>query len=94
MLRTPPALPLGSKGVASLRLTSSADLPRSRLLESKAIAMIGMVGLRDFRIGDASTEMSPMTTFFGLSPVEMIILLGLGVLLFGRKLPEVGRSVG
>jgi Sec-independent protein translocase protein TatA len=32
-----------------------------------------------------------MTTFFGLSPMEIMILLGLGVLLFGRKLPEVGR---
>ena len=38
-----------------------------------------------------------MTTLFGflsLSPMEMMILLGLGVLLFGRKLPEVGRSLG
>jgi sec-independent protein translocase protein TatA len=42
-------------------------------------------------------EVSAMTTLFGflsLSPMEMMILLGLGVLLFGRKLPEVGRSLG
>lgn len=27
-------------------------------------------------------------------PQEMIVLLLLGVLLFGRKLPEIGRSLG
>jgi sec-independent protein translocase protein TatA len=31
---------------------------------------------------------------FGLGLPEMVILLVLGVLLFGRKLPEVGRSLG
>jgi sec-independent protein translocase protein TatA len=31
---------------------------------------------------------------FGLGGTEMIILLILGVLLFGKKLPEVGRSLG
>lgn len=43
-----------------------------------------------------------MATFFGLpigflgtpGPMEMMIILGLGVLLFGRRLPEVGRSLG
>ena len=30
----------------------------------------------------------------GLSAPEIIIMLVLGVLLFGRKLPELGRSVG
>lgn len=29
-----------------------------------------------------------------LGPQEIVILLVLGVLLFGRKLPEVGRSLG
>ena len=27
-------------------------------------------------------------------PFEMIIIAGLGLLIFGRRLPEVGRSVG
>jgi sec-independent protein translocase protein TatA len=31
---------------------------------------------------------------FTLSPWEIIIILGLGVLIFGRKLPEVGRYLG
>jgi sec-independent protein translocase protein TatA len=38
-----------------------------------------------------------MTTsfaFLNMGPMEMMMLLGLGVLLFGRKLPEVGRSLG
>ncbi len=37
-----------------------------------------------------------MTSLFGitLGTPEIIILLGLGVLLFGRRLPEVGRYLG
>jgi len=31
---------------------------------------------------------------FGLGPQEMLMLAILGVLLFGKKLPEVGRSLG
>jgi sec-independent protein translocase protein TatA len=31
---------------------------------------------------------------FPLGPMEMAVILLLGVLLFGRKLPEIGRSVG
>ncbi len=31
---------------------------------------------------------------FQLSPMEIMIILGLGVLLFGRKLPEVGKYLG
>jgi sec-independent protein translocase protein TatA len=27
-------------------------------------------------------------------PLEMVILAGLGLLIFGKRLPEVGRSVG
>jgi sec-independent protein translocase protein TatA len=39
--------------------------------------------------------MSPLFAIFpNLGPMEIMILLGLGVLLFGRKLPEVGRSLG
>lgn len=39
-----------------------------------------------------------MPTVFGflpnLGPMEMMILLGIGILLFGKRLPEVGRSLG
>lgn len=31
---------------------------------------------------------------FGLGPQEMIVVAVLGVLLFGKRLPEVGRSLG
>jgi sec-independent protein translocase protein TatA len=31
---------------------------------------------------------------FGLGGMELVVLVILGVLLFGRKLPEVGRSLG
>lgn len=34
------------------------------------------------------------TGLFGLGGMEFVILIILGVLLFGRKLPEVGRSLG
>ena len=32
--------------------------------------------------------------FFNLNPIELIVVLVLGVLLFGRRLPEVGKSLG
>jgi sec-independent protein translocase protein TatA len=38
--------------------------------------------------------MSPTFAFLNLSPIEILALLGLGVLLFGRNLPQVGRSLG
>ena len=38
--------------------------------------------------------MTSMFAFFNLGAQEMIILLIIGVLLFGRKLPEVGRYLG
>jgi sec-independent protein translocase protein TatA len=31
---------------------------------------------------------------FGLSPMTIVILLLLGVLLFGRRLPEIGKYLG
>jgi sec-independent protein translocase protein TatA len=38
--------------------------------------------------------MTSLFAFFSLGAQEMIVLLILGVLLFGRKLPEVGRYLG
>lgn len=38
--------------------------------------------------------MNPLLGFFNLGTQEMLVLLILGVLLFGRKLPEVGRYLG
>jgi sec-independent protein translocase protein TatA len=38
--------------------------------------------------------MTPVFGILGLSPMEVLIIAGLGVLLFGRRLPEVGRYLG
>jgi sec-independent protein translocase protein TatA len=38
--------------------------------------------------------MSPLFAIFSVTPMEMIVLLVIGVLLFGRRLPEVGRYLG
>ena len=38
--------------------------------------------------------MTPMFALPFLSPQDIIILLVIGVLLFGRKLPEVGKYLG
>jgi sec-independent protein translocase protein TatA len=38
--------------------------------------------------------MTPTFALFTLNPMEIIILLGIGVLLFGRKLPEMGKMLG
>lgn len=32
--------------------------------------------------------------FGSVGPMEMVLLMALGVLLFGKRLPEVGRSLG
>ena len=40
------------------------------------------------------TSVTSLFAFFNLGAQEMIILLIIGVLLFGRKLPEVGRYLG
>ena len=32
--------------------------------------------------------------FPNLNPLELMVVLGLAVLLFGKRLPEVGRSLG
>jgi sec-independent protein translocase protein TatA len=39
--------------------------------------------------------MTPLIGFGGFdSPIHWILLIGIGVLLFGKRLPEVGRSLG
>lgn len=42
--------------------------------------------------------MSPVMGIFAfmpnLGPFELMIILGIGILLFGKRLPEVGRSLG
>src|SRR5579859_7585318 len=35
-----------------------------------------------------------MTVFPNLNPTELMVVLGVAVLLFGKRLPEVGRSLG
>jgi sec-independent protein translocase protein TatA len=37
---------------------------------------------------------TPLFGFFGLGTQEIMLLLVLGVLLFGRNLPALGRSLG
>jgi sec-independent protein translocase protein TatA len=38
--------------------------------------------------------MYSLLAIFNLGPAEIIVLLIIGVLLFGRRLPEVGRYLG
>ncbi len=38
--------------------------------------------------------MAHLFAFFQLGPMEIVVLLIIGVLLFGRRLPEVGRYLG
>jgi sec-independent protein translocase protein TatA len=37
---------------------------------------------------------TPLFAMFGLGGQEILLILVLGVLLFGRKLPDIGRSLG
>ncbi len=39
-------------------------------------------------------SVQPMWAFFNLGGPEILLLIVLGILLFGRKLPEVARSLG
>ena len=41
-----------------------------------------------------TTIATPVFGFFGLGTQEIMLLLVLGVLLFGRNLPSLGRSLG
>ncbi len=38
--------------------------------------------------------MTATFALFQLNPMEILLLVGLGLLLFGRKLPDVGRYLG
>jgi sec-independent protein translocase protein TatA len=38
--------------------------------------------------------MTPTFALLNLNPIEILFLVGLGLLLFGRKLPDVGRYLG
>jgi len=38
--------------------------------------------------------MNTLGIIWNLGPVELLIIGGLGLLIFGRRLPEVGRSLG
>jgi sec-independent protein translocase protein TatA len=38
--------------------------------------------------------MTSLFAFFNFNPMEILIILVVGVLLFGRRLPEVGRYLG
>ena len=38
--------------------------------------------------------MTPTFALFNLNGIEILFLVGLGLLLFGRKLPDVGRYLG
>ena len=38
--------------------------------------------------------MTNLLAIFGLDPAHILVLAVVGVLLFGRRLPEVGRSLG
>jgi len=40
------------------------------------------------------TTMPPTLAFFNLGTTELIVLAILGLLIFGRRLPEIGKSVG
>jgi sec-independent protein translocase protein TatA len=38
--------------------------------------------------------MTPLFAFFNLGPMEIVVILIVGVLLFGRRLPQVGHYLG
>ena len=41
-----------------------------------------------------STDLSSILAFGGIGTTEVIIILVIGLLIFGRRLPEVGKSLG
>jgi sec-independent protein translocase protein TatA len=46
-------------------------------------------------VAGLASNISPLFAFLpNLGPMEMIIILVICILLFGRRLPEVGRSLG
>lgn len=49
---------------------------------------------RTDRRGDAFMETRLLAFIQNIGPFELVIILGVALLIFGRRLPEVGRSLG
>ena len=71
-------------------------LPGSHLLVGPLQSLDGAVKLplHGMALFEVQNVLTPFA-FIGMpGPMEMMIILGIGVLLFGKRLPEVGRSLG